>query len=253
MIDFTQNRLREKVVLIVGGSSGIGLAAARQAAAQGASLALLARNAERLATAATAVRTAGTASVSTHAVDATDVTALEAAFAEVQRIHGAIDHVLLTAGGATLAPLLDHRSIDEQVAPLEQRIRTAIITVRALAPGMRDGGSFVFVGGISTDRPVKGAWATGVATAAAEQLARTLALELAPIRANAISPGWIDTPMWDGVLGDEKSDVFAQIVARTPIGRFASAEETADAALFLMQNGGITGEVLHIDGGQRLT
>jgi NAD(P)-dependent dehydrogenase (short-subunit alcohol dehydrogenase family) len=247
------HRLREKVLLIIGGSSGIGLAAAKLAVAQGASVALFARNAERLAAAAVDVRTFGDASVSTHVLDATDAAALVAAVADAKRTHGAIDHVLLTAGRATLAPLRDGRPLDEQVAPLEQRIRTAITSVRALAPDMRDGGSFVFIGGISTDRPVKGAWATSVATAAAEQLARALALEIAPLRANALSPGWIDTPMWDDVLGDAKEDVFASVVARTPIGRFASAEETAEAALFLMHNGGITGEVLHIDGGQRLT
>jgi NAD(P)-dependent dehydrogenase (short-subunit alcohol dehydrogenase family) len=257
MTTSTTSGFTGKTLLILGGSSGIGLAAARLAAEHGASVALVARHVGRLTKAADVVRAAGPAqragTISTHLADVTDADALAGAIADATRVHGGIDHVLIAAGTATLAPLLDDRAIEMQVAPLEQRVRSAVATVRAIAPTMRAGGSFVLIGGISTDRPVKGAWATVVGTAATEQLARALALEIAPLRANAISPGWIDTPMWDGVLGEHKHGVFESVVARTPIGRFPTAEEVGSAALFLMQNQGITGEILHIDGGQRLT
>ena len=106
-------------------------------------------------------------------------------------------------------------------------------------------------GGLSTARPVAGAWVTAVATAATEQMSRALSLELAPIRVNAISPGWTDTPMWDAILREAKQDAFQEVAAKIPTGRLATAEEVASTVIFLMSNSSITGEVIHTDGGHR--
>lgn len=243
-------------LVVVGGSAGIGLAAAEQAAAAGADVVLVARDPARLEAAAARVRARAPvgrrAAVDVAAADAEDPAALAAALAGVQAA-GAVDHVLLTAGRTAPGPVLGDVPLGTQLAPAEARVRSALGAVRALAPAMRAGGSFVFTGGLSTDRPVKGAWVSGLGTAGAEQLARVLALELAPLRFNAVSPGWTDTPMWDAMLGDQKAAVFADVAARTPVGRLVTADEVAAAALFLMANAAITGEVLHVDGGQRLT
>jgi len=123
---------------------------------------------------------------------------------------------------------------------------------RAAVPKMNGTGSLTFTGGLSSARPVAGAWATAVATAAAEQLARALALELAPIRVNAISPGWTDTPMWDSILGEAKQEVFGGVATQVLVKRLSTSEEVAQAVIFLMNSGTITGEVIHVDSGHRL-
>ena len=83
-------------------------------------------------------------------------------------------------------------------------------------------------------------------------LVRALAVELAPVRVNALSPGWVDTPVWDSIPGGAKEERFAQHARRLPVGCIGAPADIADAALFLMGNGFTTGEVLHVDGGHRL-
>jgi NAD(P)-dependent dehydrogenase (short-subunit alcohol dehydrogenase family) len=117
---------------------------------------------------------------------------------------------------------------------------------------MHSPGSITFTGGVSTDRPIAGAWISGLGTAAAEQLARVLVMELPRIRFNAVSPGYTDTPMWDSIMGENKQQILAGIAATLPVKKIASPEEVASAVLFLMSNPSITGEVIHVDGGARL-
>jgi NAD(P)-dependent dehydrogenase (short-subunit alcohol dehydrogenase family) len=186
--------------------------------------------------------------VQTIVADTTDAASVQAAIDKMP----APDHIYVAAasfvGGSILEGTLDHFR-----SALEARLWGTVNVVRAAAPKMkRPGASFVFTGGVSTDRPAKGAWATAVSTAAAEQLARALALELAPLRFNAVAPGWTDTPMWDGILGDSRAATFAAVGAQIPAGRVASADEAAQAVLLLMANQSINAEVLHVDGGHRL-
>lgn len=236
-------------LLVLGGSSGIGLATAAAAVDAGAAVTLLARDAARLDAAARALRArrAG-ADVDVRAADIGDGDALGRALDQTPDIA----HVLLAAGGAVLGGALDDTPGDP-LAAVDLRLRSAHTVVRRVAPRLPADGSLVLTGGLSTERPSRGAWAIAVATAATEQLARALALELAPLRVNAISPGWTDTPMWDALLGAAKADVFHGVASRTPIGRLVAPEEVASAVLFLMSNRAMTGEVLHVDGGQRLT
>ena len=117
---------------------------------------------------------------------------------------------------------------------------------------MRPGGSFTFTGGLSSDRPVRGAWVSGVATMATEQLARVLALELAPLRFNAIAPGYTDTPMWDRIFPENGVRALSDVTKTHPIPRLVTADEVAQAVMLLMQNGAMTGETIHVDCGARL-
>jgi NAD(P)-dependent dehydrogenase (short-subunit alcohol dehydrogenase family) len=88
--------------------------------------------------------------------------------------------------------------------------------------------------------------------AALAGLARALAIELAPIRVNVVSPGWVDTPMWDALAGDDKAAMHEAVASRLPVGRIGTPADVADALLAVMRNGFVTGTILHADGGQRL-
>jgi NAD(P)-dependent dehydrogenase (short-subunit alcohol dehydrogenase family) len=235
--------LAHQHVVVFGGSSGIGLEVARGALAAGARVTILGRSAERLASAAT--RAEG---VRTVVADVTDAASVQAALASIEPP----DHIYVAAARFVAGSILDGE-LDHFRNALEDRLWGAVNVVRAAAPGMKQpGASFVFAGGISTDRPVKGAWATAVSTAAAEQLARALAVELAPLRFNAVAPGWTDTPMWNGILGDTKEATFAAVGSQIPVGRIATPAEAAQAVLLLMANRSLNAEVLHVDGGHRL-
>jgi NAD(P)-dependent dehydrogenase (short-subunit alcohol dehydrogenase family) len=235
-------QLYNQHVVVVGGSSGIGLAVAQQAHQAGARITLLARSAEQLAQAASTLER-----VETIALDIMDEAGIQAAFARL----GPIDHVYIAAGRTQLGSILNG-TIDEQMLPLMERLWGSVHVVRAAVPQLRPGGSITFTGGLSTDRPVAGAWISGVATAAAEQLARVLALELAPLRFNAISPGYTDTPLWDKVLGEAKTQALAGVAERLPVKHIATANEVAAAVLLLMTNSSMTGAIIHVDGGARL-
>jgi NAD(P)-dependent dehydrogenase (short-subunit alcohol dehydrogenase family) len=231
--------LSNKHVVVFGGSSGIGYAVARAALESGAAVTILGRTPAKLADAASRLGVRGVP------VDVED----EAAVLRVAEELPLPDHIYLASGAFVGGGVLDGDMASFRSA-FEARIWGSVHVVRAFAPRMRGpASSFVLTGGVSTDRPVKGAWVTAVATAATQQLARCLALELAPIRCNAIAPGWTDTPMWDPILGDSKDDTFAAVSARTPIGRIGRAQETAAAVLALMTNEFINGTTLAANGG----
>lgn len=162
-----------------------------------------------------------------------------------------IDHVYVAAGSTGVTNIFEG-PLEAQLALLRLRIWGNANVVRGAASRIRPGGSITFTGGVSTARPVAGAWVTNVATAASEQMARALALDLKPVRFNAVSPGWTDTPMWERVLGENRHEVFEGVAKQLPVGRISTAAEVARAVLFLMQNEAVTGEVVHVDGGGRL-
>lgn len=229
-------------VVVVGGSSGIGLATGALAKALGADVTLVGRDGERLQLAAQHIGGARVA-----IADFANEVATNEAFADLPAIH----HVYVAAGSFVGGSVLEGSMADFRSA-IDTRVWGAVHVVRAAVPKMNGAGSLTFTGGLSTDRPVAGAWATAVATAAAEQLARALALELAPIRVNAVSPGWTDTPMWNSILGKEKQNVLRGVATQIPVKRLSTAEEVAQAVIFLMSSATVTGEVIHVDGGHRL-
>ncbi|MDX2244184.1 MAG: SDR family oxidoreductase [Leptolyngbyaceae cyanobacterium bins.302] len=233
--------LAGKHVVVVGGSQGIGFETARLATEAGAKVTIMGRSPERLQTAHDRL-----SQVHTIAMDIADETAVHKAFAEVEQI----DHVYIAAGSFVGGKILDG-SVEQFRPAIDSRLWGSVYVIRAAVPKIPAGGSVTLTGGLSTDRPVVGAWVTSVATAAAEQLSRALSLELAPIRVNAVAPGWTDTPMWDAIFGAAKQGAFQDVAAKIPTGRLATAEEAASAVIFLMSNPAITGEVIHTDGGHR--
>ncbi len=231
-------RLDGQRVVVIGGSSGIGLAAAHLARAEGAHVTIAGRSEARLREAQRELGECDTA-----ALDITDEAAGGALFAELPRV----DPVVISAGtlgnGAIVANDLDtlRRIVD-------QRLWGVVHVVRAAAPKMTGGSITLTSGGIVARPRVGGAMFTA-ALAAVEALARALALELAPVRVNTVTPGVVDTPLQRTSPGWE-----ARLQARgeaLPAGRVGVADDIGQVMLMLMTNGYITGEVIHVDGGGR--
>jgi NAD(P)-dependent dehydrogenase (short-subunit alcohol dehydrogenase family) len=232
--------LAKRTVVILGGSSGIGLATARAAMAEGAQVVITGRSADRLK-AAGALLGAGARTV---ALDVADEGGTRALFAGLDRV----DHVFITAGSvvpdAGLAP--DSASLRPA---LDTRFWGAFAAAKYGAARMRVGGSITFMSGTTARRPLKGAAVATASCGAVEAFARALAVDLAPIRVNTIQPGYVDTPMLDELLGEAHVAIKAEIGAHLPVKRIGRSEEIAEAVLFLMNNGYVNGITLTVDGG----
>lgn len=236
-------KLIKKKILVIGGSSGIGKAVAGTAFSMGNDVILTSR---QLPKAVAAAKSIG-ASVTGLQLDINDENSVQDFFKEVEPL----DHIYIAAGGTTIGALTDG-VLQESLYVFNTRLVGSLSVVRAAIHRINTGGSFVFTGGVSTDRPIAGAWVSGLGTAAAEQLARVLVMEYPHIRFNAVSPGYTDTPMWHALLGDNRNTILHEVAQKIPVKKIASPEEVASAVLFLMSNASVNGEVLHVDGGSRL-
>lgn len=227
-------------VVIIGGSSGIGLGVALHARAAGARVTIGGRTVERLQAASRAL---GEVDVVT--VDIGDQASVEAVFAPLDHI----DHVVICAGTVGPSPVLGS-NIEALRAVVDQRLWGAVYTVRAAAPKMQ-GGSITFTSGGVAARPRVGAAMTTAALGAVEALARALALELAPTRVNCVTPGLVATPLHGS--GPSAEARLAERGRTLPVGRVGTPDDLALVYLMLMNNPYLTGEVIHIDGGGRYT
>jgi len=235
------NRLTDQRVLVIGGSSGIGEATARQAAQAGAQVTIASRSLERLADALRRLPP-GVTSAALDASDADDV-------ATFFRAGASWDHVVVSASSTRTGPARSLPMSDAQAA-MQSKFWSAYHVGRSAR--IAAGGSLTFVSGVYSVRPSPTAVLQGAINAALEALARGLALELAPaVRVNAVSPSTTETPLWDR-LGSGKADKFAVMTARLPVGRIAQPGDIAAAILFLAANPFATGSTLLIDGGDAL-
>lgn len=225
-------------LLIVGGGSGIARALAADAVAEGATVTLAGRDPQRLAPVAAAV------GVATARIDLTD----EASIAAFAAASGSLDHVVSLAAAPANGPVgeLDRDAVH---TAFDAKVIGPLLLAKHLAPVVR--GSFLLFSGVAAWRPAPGRSVMATTNGTVAFLAEALAVELAPVRVNALSPGIVDSGQWDR-LGDGKDAFLAATAAANPTRRTGTPAQLSAAARSLLTNPFVTGTTLHVDGGGRL-
>ena len=234
--------LNDQRIVVIGGSSGIGFAVAAGALAEGARVIVGSSGAEKVGA---AVERLGEGA-SGFPIDVKDDASVAAFFDSV----GAFDHLVFTAGdwnrpgGGTVADL------DLATAPEAMSVRFwgALRAIKRAREAISPGGSITLTDGVLAHRPMKGALLSTAFAGAAEHLTRALAVDLAPIRVNAVCPGLVMTEM----IAKWPEETVRRFVAALPIPRGADPDEVAQAYLYLMKAGYTTGQVIVVDGGRML-
>ncbi|TGN95113.1 SDR family oxidoreductase [Burkholderia sp. USMB20] len=229
--------LHGKKVLVVGGSSGIGAAAATAFARLGAVVTIASRNPDRVGADA-----APGAQVRTEALDITDTAAVDAFCARA----GQFDHVVISAAKTATGPVRALPLADAQAA-MDSKFWGAYRVARSI--DIAPGGSLTFVSGYLSVRPNASSVLQGAINAALEALARGLALELSPVRVNTVSPGLIATPLWDKLAPDARDAMYAGAAQRLPARRVGRPEDVANAIVYLAATPYATGSTVLVDGG----
>ncbi len=235
--------LHAQTVLVIGRGSGIARAIALAVRDAGAHVVAGGRNVDALAAAY-----ADEPNISTEVVDVTDDDSITALGGRL----GTIDHVVCTASARARGRLQD-LTRDAVRASLDTKVIGPLMLAKHLGPRINEGGSFVLFSGAAAFKIAVGTMAVAVTNGAADTLTRSLAVELAPIRVNAISPGVIDTGAWDALGDMGKADLFAEQSNHNPAGRIGNVDDIATAVLFVLTNTFLTGVTLPVDGGEALT
>jgi len=236
--------LEQQTVVVVGGSSGVGLETVRRLAATGARVIATGRDDGKLKAAIGGMG----ANVSGAAFDACDRGALDAFFEKT----GPIDHLVLTLSGGEGAGEFAHLDLQSLRRGFEAKFWPQLEAAQAGARVLQKGGSITFVTAISARNALPGTAGLAAINGALEAMVGSLARELKPSRVNAVSPGLVDTPWWDRMPVALKDDLFRQQVETLPVGRVGRPQDVAHAIEFLIENGYTTGTVIECDGGLRL-
>jgi NAD(P)-dependent dehydrogenase (short-subunit alcohol dehydrogenase family) len=222
------DHLTDSTILVVGGRRGIGADLARRAEQAGARVVVAARSGADLR------------------IDVTD----EATIAEAAMALGRVDHVVSTASAHHDVPVTELEPAKIQAA-LDAKILGPLLLAKHFAPLMPAGGSFLFFSGVVGWQPKPGIVVKGTSNAALAALVTHLAVELAPLRVNAVAPGITDSGAWDGLPAERRRALYDGAAARSLAGRVGTLDDVSDAALWLLGAGWVTGETIHVDGGSR--
>jgi len=233
--------LADRHVVVIGGTSGIGLAVAQHAAASGARVTVASRTPDRAAGALPET-------VASVEVDLTSTASVEALFERV----GAFDHLVLSAGPGAMGSVRDLTSADARPY-MDIKFWGYYDAVRAAADTIAQDGSITLVGGAASRKHAPGRPMMAAINAALEAFGKANALDLAPVRVNVIAPGLVDTPAYAGMPEQMRQGMLAGYAATVPAGRAGLPEDVADAAMFLMTNSFVTGSVIDVDGGVHLS
>jgi NAD(P)-dependent dehydrogenase (short-subunit alcohol dehydrogenase family) len=233
--------LKDRRILVIGGSSGIGLATAMAAARAGSMVTIASRSPERLEAAARLIGQG----VVTVPLDVTDDDAVQTYF----RHSEAWDHVVVS-GSATKSGSVRDLGLADARAAMDSKFWGAYHVARCC--NIRHGGSLTLVSGVFSSRPNRDAVLQGAINGGLEALARGLALELAPVRVNVVSPSVTITPLWDKLDNAEREAKFSEAAARFPAGRVGEPGDIAHAILYAATNPYSTGATILVDGGDAL-
>ena len=233
------NTLHAKTVVIVGGTSGIGYAVAQAALEAGARVVVASSKAANVGT---ALQTLG-GEAEGHAIDVNDEADVAGVFEKI----GALDHLVYTAGdwGVRLGGTLGDLDLAAARAVFSVRFWGALSVVKHCQARIAPGGSITLTDGALAHRPMKGAAVNTAMLGAIEHLVRGLALDLAPVRVNAVCPGLIMTDRSRKM----PEDLVRRFTGALPLPRGGEPAEVAEAYLYLMRGGYTTGQVLKVDGG----
>ncbi|GII54334.1 short-chain dehydrogenase [Planotetraspora thailandica] len=233
--------LQGRRVLVVGRGSGIARAVTLAVRAAGATVIVAGRDAGKLAG---AYEDPG---IEAEAVDLTDEASVEAL---ADRL-GQVDHIVSTASARARGQVADLKH-DTVLLSFSTKVLGPILLAKHFAPRMPQDGSFVIFSGSSAHKPAIGMLAVAATNGAVDVVTRSLAVELAPIRVNAVSPGTIDTGAYDALGEEKKAALFEQRRQTNPVRRVGTADDIAEAVLFALTNTFMTGVSLAVDGGEPL-
>ena len=233
--------LKGKKVVILGGSSGLGLATAKVAAAEGASVIIVSSNAERVQNAVAELPGNGLGMQA----DLSDEESVMRLFGEI----GTLDHLVFTAGEGLLLSKIVETNVATAREFFDLRYWGAFMAVKYAAARINAGGSIVLTGGIVSTRPNAG-WSIGASICAAmDGFTRAMAVELAPVRVNLVSPGVIRTNLWSSIAETERDAFYEQVATALPVRHVGEAEQVAQTYIYLMKQPFVTGQILVTDGG----
>jgi NAD(P)-dependent dehydrogenase (short-subunit alcohol dehydrogenase family) len=233
--------LQGKCVVIVGRGGGIAKGVTMLARSEGARVVVAGRDSEALA----AVYDGE--DISAETVDVTDDESISAFAARV----GPVDHLVSTVSARARGKLADLDRAKLQLS-FDTKVIGPAMLAKHFAPQINEGGSIVLFSGVNAFKVNVGYLGVAITNGAVDFLTRSLAVELAPIRVNAISPGVIDTGAWDSLGEDGKRDYFAHISDTNPARRIGTVDDVAEAVLFALTNTFLTGVTLKVDGGEPL-
>ena len=233
--------LSEKRIVVLGGSSGIGLAVAQEVVARGARAIIASSNADRVKQAVATLH----GKAEGHTLDLSNERDIQNFFQKI----GDFDHLVFTAGDTLQLNELVATDLTKARRAFELRYWAALAAVKYASPHIRKGGSIVLTTGVAGWRPHKGWTVVASICGTIEALTRALAVELAPIRVNAVCPGVVRTNLWQSMNADAREHLYESVGNSLPVGRVGEPYDIAQAYLFLMQEGFSTGRTVVVDGG----
>ena len=231
-------------IVILGGTSGIGLATAERAAAEGATVIVASSRADRIDAALERLP----AGAEGYAVDVRREEQVRDLFNQV----GSFDHLAFTAGERLQLGAIADTDLDSARHALEIRLWGAYTAVKHGVAHLRPGGSIVLSSGIAGTRPNANWTVASSICGALDALTRALAVELAPIRVNAVAPGVVRSDLWQAMSEADRSAMYASLSEALPVGRVGEVGDVAETFLYLMRNGYSSGTIVTVDGGSVL-